>query len=71
MLLKVKQPKSVSETLEFSDRKWNPESSYLLESTLVDKKKEHGTIIQRQGNNIVTYKKKYRPQETVDPRTAG
>lgn len=39
MLLKVKQPKSVSETLEFSDRKWNPESSYLLESTLVDQKK--------------------------------
>lgn len=45
MLLKVKQPKSVSETLEFSDRKWNPESSYLLESTLVDKKKKNTTLL--------------------------
>ena len=43
----------------------------LPESTLVDPKKEHTSIIQRRENNLVTYKKKYKPQETVDPRTAG
>jgi hypothetical protein len=42
-----------------------PESSLVL-----IKKTRHTTTVQRRRNNI-TYKKKYKPQETVDPRTAG